>query len=220
MSRLPENAGVAFEGSKKGGAFEITREDADSTLAAPNPDGRKNSHVVRPWVSGKDLTGRPRDLWIIDFGEMSEEEAALYEAPFEHIREHVMPVRVSNRRKRRAEYWWQHAETVPGLRRATAELPRFLATVGIVQTPALRVARSDHASVELDRGHRAQRRLLLRRTPVDRARAVGPSTGARRTSSRGRKRLSLHADDHVRDFPVPETKRRTAGGNCSGGENP
>ena len=31
-------------------------------LAAPNPDGRSNADVVRPWVNGKDLTGRPRDM--------------------------------------------------------------------------------------------------------------------------------------------------------------
>ena len=130
-SRLPENAGIAFEGSKKGGPFDIPEEVANGMLESPNPDGRHNRDVVRPWVSGKDVTGRPRNLWIIDFAEMAEEEAALYEAPFEYVREHVLPIRATNRRERRRKYWWQHSETIPGLRKATAGLPRFLATANV-----------------------------------------------------------------------------------------
>ena len=37
-------------------------------LVSPNPDGRRNVDVVRPWVNGLDLTRRPRGMWIIDFG--------------------------------------------------------------------------------------------------------------------------------------------------------
>ena len=94
-------------------------------------NGRHNRDVVRPWVSGKDVTGRPRNLWIIDFAEMAEEEAALYKAPFEYVREHVLPIQATNRRRRRRKYWWQHSETIPGLRKATAGLPRFLATANV-----------------------------------------------------------------------------------------
>ena len=39
-----------------------------------------------------DLTRRPADKWIVDFGDtMSETDAALYEAPFAHVAEHVNP---------------------------------------------------------------------------------------------------------------------------------
>lgn len=41
--------------------------------------------MLSPWVNGFDLTRRPRDMWIIDFGWTgSEAEAALYEAPFDY----------------------------------------------------------------------------------------------------------------------------------------
>jgi type II restriction/modification system DNA methylase subunit YeeA len=131
VPRLPENEGLAFEGAKKGGPFELTPALAETMLASHNPDRRANADVIRPWVSGKDITERPRDLWIIDFAELPEAQAALYEAPFEYVREHVLPVRSSNRRERRRLFWWQHSETVPGIRNATAGLPRFIATVGV-----------------------------------------------------------------------------------------
>ena len=95
----------------------------------PNPDGRSNADVVRPWVNGLDVTRRPRDMWIIDFGtDMPMEEAALYEAPFEYVKEHVMPTRETNRRAAYAERWWLHVEPRSGMRSALDGLERFLAT--------------------------------------------------------------------------------------------
>jgi SAM-dependent methyltransferase len=131
VRRLTANTRTAFEGAKKGGPFELAREAAERMLAAPNPDGRSNIDVIRPWVSGKDITERPREMAIIDFAELPEDEAALYEAPFEYVREHVLPVRAENRRGRRRRYWWQHAETVPGIRAAIADLDRYIATVNV-----------------------------------------------------------------------------------------
>ena len=66
---------IAFMGDTKGGPFDIDAATRPPTLlAAPNPDGRSNADVVRPWVNGLDITRRPRDMWIIDFGlDMPEE---------------------------------------------------------------------------------------------------------------------------------------------------
>ena len=84
-SRLPDNADIAFMGDTKGGPFDISNEVAQSLLKMPlNPNGRPNSDVVKPWVNGLDITRRPRNMWIIDFGvDMSEADAALYEAPYQ-----------------------------------------------------------------------------------------------------------------------------------------
>ncbi|MGC8633872.1 MAG: class I SAM-dependent DNA methyltransferase, partial [Candidatus Limnocylindrales bacterium] len=91
---LAENQGLAFMGDTKGGAFEIDETTARRLLAAPNPDGRSNADVVRPWVNGLDVTRRPRHMWIVDFGtDMPMAEAALYEAPFELVRQRVQSVR-------------------------------------------------------------------------------------------------------------------------------
>ena len=43
---------------------------------------------------GLDLTRRPRGMWIIDFGtDMPEADAALFEAPFEYVKNCVKPQR-------------------------------------------------------------------------------------------------------------------------------
>jgi len=128
--RLPENRDIAFMGDTKGGAFDIPADVALPMLDAPNPDGRTNRDVVRPWVNGLDITRRPRDMWIIDFGtSMPMEEAALYEAPFEYVKAHVMPARSKNRRAAYAERWWLHVEARPAMRQALSDVRRYVATV-------------------------------------------------------------------------------------------
>ena len=127
---LRENAGIAFMGDSKGGAFELTDTAAQEMLLRTNPDGRSNRDVIRPWANGKDVNGRPRNRWIIDFGvDCSREEAALYEAPFAHVESLVKPERASNKRQKYRERWWLHAEARPGMRRALHGLQRFLVTV-------------------------------------------------------------------------------------------
>jgi hypothetical protein len=59
---------------------------------------------------------------------MTVDEASLYEAPFEHVKEHVKPFRVGNRRAAYAARWWMHQEARPGMRAALSSLTRFLAT--------------------------------------------------------------------------------------------
>jgi type II restriction/modification system DNA methylase subunit YeeA len=127
MRRLSSNSGISFMGDKKGGPFEIPETMAREMLATPNPDGRANSDVVRPWINGRDITMRPRRLWIIDFGVLGLDEAVLYEEPFEYVKRHVFPIRVNNRRTIRAERWWLHHEPMMGLRNAPW-LTRFIAT--------------------------------------------------------------------------------------------
>ena len=132
---LRENAGVIFMGTTKVGSFDIPGDLAREWLVLPaNPNGRSNSDVVRPWVNAMDLTRRPSDTWIVDFGTtMSEAEAALYEAPFEHLRKHVMPERSKNRREAYAQMWWRFGETRPALRAAMLPLSRTIATPSVAK---------------------------------------------------------------------------------------
>ena len=130
--RLRENLGISFMADIKGGPFEIDAMTAAHFLAAPNPDGRSNAVVVKPWVSGQDVTGRPRGLWIIDFGVgMPEREAALYEAPFEYVREVVRPKRLASRSI--IEAWWQHERPRPEMRLALSRLTRLIATTQVAK---------------------------------------------------------------------------------------
>jgi type II restriction/modification system DNA methylase subunit YeeA len=127
--RLNENLGVCFQGPVKVGAFDIPGSLAREWLQMPmNPNGRGNADVVRPWVNGRDLTARPSETWIIDFGEMTQTEAALYQAPFEYLRMRVQPVREKNADRQRRERWWRLGRSGGDLREAAIGLARVAAT--------------------------------------------------------------------------------------------
>ena len=129
VEKLLSNDGASFQGAVLVGPFDLAGEDARLMLVAPtNPNGYKNADVVRPLRNGRDITTRPRDVWVIDFASMKEEIASLYEKPFEYARFHVQPIRSANRRARRAEVWWQHGETGSGWRKELAGKKRFIAT--------------------------------------------------------------------------------------------
>jgi type II restriction/modification system DNA methylase subunit YeeA len=130
---LVENKGVAFMGDTKGGAFDIPGDLARQWLSLPrNPNGRPNADVLRPWANGMDLTRRPSDTWIIDFGwTMSEHDAAFYVAPFAHVAKHVRPVRAKNNRAMYAKLWWRHVEARQGMIAALRPLSRFIVTARV-----------------------------------------------------------------------------------------
>lgn len=125
--RLKENLGIAFMGDTKGGSFDITAEQARRLRAQPNPDGRSNRDVVRPWINGVDITRRPRNMWIIDFPPGTTlEEAALYEAPFEYVLERVKPERDDSRTT--IKEWWMHERPRVEMRAAILGLDRVIVT--------------------------------------------------------------------------------------------
>lgn len=131
---LAENAGIAYMGDTKGGAFDIPWQDAKRLLESPNPHGRSNAAVVRPWANGGDISRRLRAMWIIDFGcDTPEVDAAAYEAPFEHVRKEVKPARDGNRRAAYAQRWWIHVESRPAMRETLAPLFRFIATPNLTK---------------------------------------------------------------------------------------
>jgi hypothetical protein len=125
---LPNNAGASFQGPVLIGPFDIDSERVRVWLKTPNPHARPNSDVLRPLTNGKDIASRSRGAWVVDFGVLSRDEASLYELPFEHVRQHVKPLRDSNPRRKRRENWWIHGETGSGWRHATKTLPRYIAT--------------------------------------------------------------------------------------------
>ena len=214
VHRLPENAGVAFMGDTKGGAFDVAGDQAREWLRLPaNPNGRTNADVLKPWVNGMDLTRRPAGKWIVDFGlDMSVGDAALYEEPFRWVKERVYPMRQANRREAYREYWWRHVEPTRGLSRVLVAARRAAAGhVGSArravalhrdascrQVPPVRLARRASLSRLGNHRHRPRRRHDLRHSaqPFPRG-LVAPA----RDESGGP--APLHPDHHIRDVPVP-----------------
>lgn len=125
---LVENDRVCFMGASPKAPFDIDERLANQMLSAsPNTSGRPNSDVVRPVLSGIDIVRRPRKMWTIDFGLMSYEVAAAYNAPFDYVQNKILPVR----QERRADFrgmWWQYARPRPEMRTALIGLNRFIAT--------------------------------------------------------------------------------------------
>lgn len=126
---LVENEGVCFEGIKKYGPFDIEGRVARDWIGLPsNPNGRSNADVLHPWLNSMDLVRRSSDTWVIDFGSLSEEDASLYAAPFQHVLDHVRPARSKDRNEKTRTVWWQYERPRQELRKRLAALSRYIAT--------------------------------------------------------------------------------------------
>jgi hypothetical protein len=127
--RLAENLDVAFQGPVLVGEFEVSSDLARDWLRGPlNPNTRPNADVLQPFVNGRDITSRVREFWVVNFSLCSEEEAALYELPFQRIETYVKPFRAANNRERRRRVWWRFGDVVPKLSGKLNGLNRYIAT--------------------------------------------------------------------------------------------
>ena len=127
-NRLSQNSGAAFQGPVKVGPYDIPQDLAQEMLIRSNPHSKSNTDVLSPWLNGRDITDRPRGKWIIDFRSLPLDQAALYEAPFEYVKEHIYPIRAKNRDRQRKEYWWRLGRSGEDLRAAVTSLSRFIVT--------------------------------------------------------------------------------------------
>ena len=131
---LAGNKGACFIGGMKKGSFDIEGKLARSWLSVPNPHGKGNFEVVKPWLNGLDITRRPLDMWIVDFGlAMPESDASLFDMPFAHVTRMVRPQRSVVRNELEKARWWLHARPAPDLRRAVAPIARSIATARVAK---------------------------------------------------------------------------------------
>ena len=106
-----------------------------------NPYRFTNSAVLKPYWNGDDLTGRPRDIWLIDFPlGLSEGEVALFQGPFEYLKgaaydpgnsedtRSLITARASARDVHARERWWETYWPRPELRRRLSALRRYIVT--------------------------------------------------------------------------------------------
>jgi type II restriction/modification system DNA methylase subunit YeeA len=131
---LKENVKLCFRTDEKGGPFEIRPEAAQKMLSAPtNVNRRPNSDVVRRWINATDITARDRGLWIIDFHDLHERQAEQYEWPFETLKKQIADERrgaaEGDRVAKARSRWWLHRRPGSEMRRAVANLDRYIATI-------------------------------------------------------------------------------------------
>jgi hypothetical protein len=132
--QIHANANAVFEGLRKDGPLDISGEKARSWLRLPNPNGQSNARVLFPLINGMDVTRRPRDGWVIDTGEaMTQEDAALFEAPFLHILQFVKPIREKNNDRIRRTFWWRFGRNGEQLRAGLLNIPRYINTARVAK---------------------------------------------------------------------------------------
>ncbi|MEK0195367.1 DNA methyltransferase, partial [Microcoleus anatoxicus] len=85
--------------------------------------------LIFPFRNGKDLTDRPREVFIIDTYGWSEEKL-MTETPviYQYLQERVYPERKANRDSRLRKYWWLFRRSNEQVRQAIAGLSRYIAT--------------------------------------------------------------------------------------------
>jgi hypothetical protein len=90
-----------------------------------------NTERVLPYLGGDEINTDPTqiyDRFAIDFGQMSEDEAAAWPSLLAIVRARVKPERDTNNRDNYRRLWWQFGEARPGLRKALEPLSRCLVT--------------------------------------------------------------------------------------------
>lgn len=138
---LTANGGKTFEGMKLTGiGFTLPVSDALAWIASD----AKYGEVLRPFLSGDDLNGRPdaqATRWAIDFNDWPEERAAGYPLAFAKVEADVKGVRQRLRsdgsfqlRSPLPQRWWQYGEKRPALRAATMGLERCIALTRVSNT--------------------------------------------------------------------------------------
>jgi hypothetical protein len=119
---LLANEGLSHDGVKlHGTGFLLTPAEVAALSAREEP--------MRPYLNGRDLAARTRDLTVIDFGLMEEDEARAFPISFDLVRDRVLPHREGNRRSTYRDYWWRFGEPRRFLREALVGLEGFFATV-------------------------------------------------------------------------------------------
>jgi hypothetical protein len=127
LSPLKANAFLSSRGVVlRGAGFIITAAEAEH-LGLGKRTGSENH--IRNYRNGRDLTGTPRRVMVIDlFGLEADEIRKRFPEIYQHILATVKPERDHNPRSYRREKWWLFGENVPDFRKALRGLPRFIAT--------------------------------------------------------------------------------------------
>ncbi len=122
---LQANENLSCPGVKLHGAgFIVTPDEA----AAFKLQGSQT--IIRDYRNGRDLTGEPRGVKVIDaFGWTAAELRARFPAVYQWLLERVKPEREHNNRATYRDNWWLFGEPRRELRPALANLRRYIATV-------------------------------------------------------------------------------------------
>ncbi|MEC4807227.1 MAG: DNA methyltransferase [Jaaginema sp. PMC 1080.18] len=125
--RLQGNQNQCFQGViPVGKDFIISPEVAEAWIR----EDARNEAVLKPFSMGKNLASEINGCptrWIIDFNDMSIEDASDYLIPFHHVKTYVKPQRDKNREPIMREKWWRFKRTNKAMREALEEVSYYFA---------------------------------------------------------------------------------------------
>jgi hypothetical protein len=125
---LRANEGLCSPGVKLHGAGFIVTPDQAKALGLGRVPGLEQH--IRPYVNGRDLTGRSRGVMVIDlFGLTETEVRKRFAEVYQWVLERVKPEREQNNRTSYRDFWWVFGEPRSELRPALAGLDRYVVTV-------------------------------------------------------------------------------------------
>ncbi|MCA9677592.1 MAG: hypothetical protein KC464_21395 [Myxococcales bacterium] len=140
---LAANASLSYQGSVVVGmGFVLSPEERDALVAK---DARNDERIF-PYLGGEEVNTSPTqdfDRYVINFGDMSLDEAGRWPDLLAIIRERVKPERDRVSREAHRKYWWHFGDKRPALYAALVRLDRFLATSYIAKHRAFAWLPSD-----------------------------------------------------------------------------
>lgn len=123
---LAENARCAFQGCiVLGMGFTLMSEERDALVAKD----LRNAERIFPYLGGQEVNTSPIqtfDRYVINFGQMSLEEAERWPDLINILRVRVKPERAKSNRAAYRDRWWRFAEAQHALGAATAILERCI----------------------------------------------------------------------------------------------
>jgi type II restriction/modification system DNA methylase subunit YeeA len=120
--RLKANLNKCFQGViPNGKGFLFSEQQAEEWIKADS----KNKEVLKLFSMGANLAKNPHgkpERWIIDFDDMSIEEASDYQLPFEKVKQTIPLERQNNRNEKLKLNWWKYEGKRIEMRKAISTL--------------------------------------------------------------------------------------------------
>ena len=125
---LAANCGLCAVGFKTIGAGFVV--DVNRAAALGLGQGQGLERHIRPYISGRDLAGERRGIFVLDFFGLTEVDLrARFPACYQHLLDHVRPERLQNRNSVFRNLWWVIGHPRPAFRAFSAGLQRYIATI-------------------------------------------------------------------------------------------
>ncbi|MCW9679728.1 N-6 DNA methylase [Dolichospermum planctonicum UHCC 0167] len=125
--RLKVNLNKCFQGViPNGKGFLLSEQQAEEWIKADS----KNKEVLKLFSMGANLAKNPHgkpERWIIDFDDMSIEEASDYQLPFEQVKQTIPLERQNNRNEKLKLNWWKYEGKRIEMRKAISALSFYFA---------------------------------------------------------------------------------------------